>query len=109
MQAPAKTYISEVRLDMEQNLYNKAKKIIIKIPCMKSYDASRPLYLGINASGVGLKAGLLQVWGGMNCRHDKVPDIATLCPIAFTIKSLLSAEQHCSNSECKPCGYTTEV
>ena len=59
---------------------------------MKFYDASRPLYLEADASGVSLRARLLQVKDSMNCRHDKVPGNATLHPIAFTKKNLLGAE-----------------
>ena len=41
---------------------------------------------------IGLRAGLLQVRDGMNCGCDKVPDNATLYPIAFASKDLSSAE-----------------
>ena len=79
---------------MYQDLYERAKKIIKKDVCMKFYDASRPLYCETHALGVTLGTGLLQVRDVMNCGHDKVPDNATLCPMALTRKSILSAEQH---------------
>ena len=45
-----------------QHLYDRAKKIIKKDPCIEFYDASRPLYLEIDASdvslGVRLHAGI---------------------------------------------------
>ena len=40
----------------------------------------------------------------MNCWCDKVANNATLCPIVFNSKSLLSAEQHYSNIECEALG-----
>ena len=55
---------------------------------MKFYDALKtPI-----ARGIGLGAGLLKVQEGMNCEHDGVPDIATLCPIAFASKTFSSIE-----------------
>ena len=84
---------------MYPNLYNKAKKVIKKDPCMKFYDTSRPLYPETDASGVSLAAGLLQVREGMNCENDEVPDNATLHPFAFTNKSLSCAKWHYSNIE----------
>ena len=57
------------------------------------YDASRPLYLEIDASGLSFGAGLLQVREGMNCGHDEVPDNLTLHPITFYSKCLMSTEQ----------------
>ena len=59
------------------------KKIIKKDVCMKFYDASRPLYLETDESSVSLGTRLLQVWDGMNCECDEVPDNATLHPIPF--------------------------
>ena len=53
------------------------------------------------ASGVILGAGLLPVRDDMNCRHDKVPDNATLHPTALTSNTLLSAEQCYSSIECE--------
>ena len=42
-------------------LYNKAKAIIKRDACMKFYKGKEPLYSEIEASGVGLGTGLLQV------------------------------------------------
>ena len=47
---------------MNQDLYDKAKKIINKDSCMKFYEPFRPLYQETDASGVGLGAGIMQVW-----------------------------------------------
>ena len=66
---------------------------------MKFYDASRPLYLKTDASGVCLEAGLLEVRKGMNSGYDEVPDNVTLCPIVFDSKGLLSAECKYTNIE----------
>ena len=37
---------------MYQDLYNRPKKVIKKDVCMQIYDASRPLYLETQVSGV---------------------------------------------------------
>ena len=100
---PVMTYISEGRLDMEQGSVRRNDDSQ-KDACMKFYDASRSLYLETYASDVCLGARLLQVRDGLNCRHDKDPDNTTLCPIAFTSKSLLSTKWHCSNIEYKALG-----
>ena len=42
---------------------------------------------------------LLQVRDGMSCGCYEMPDSASLCPFAFTSKSLSSTEQHYSNIE----------
>ena len=75
-----------------QDLHDRAKKILMKDACMKFYDASRPLHLEIDASGVGLGDGLLQVKDGMNCRCDEVLENTTMHPNAFTSKSPSGAE-----------------
>ena len=59
MQAPAKftsvkAYWTWNR--MYQDLYDTAQKIVKKDACMKLYNASRPLYLETDASGVSLGA-----------------------------------------------------
>ena len=89
---------------MYQDVYNKAKKIITKDACMKFYNALKPFYLETDASGIGLGTCLLQVREGLNCGCDKVPDIATLCLIAFTSKSPSSVEWQYSNIEWKALG-----
>ena len=84
---------------MYQHLYDRPKKIIKKDACIEFYDASRPLYLETNASSVSLEAKLLQVRNGINCGCDEVSDNTTLHPVAFTSKSLFSAEWCYSNKE----------
>ena len=59
---------------------------------MTFYDISRSLYLEIDASGVSLGAGLLQLREGMNCGLDEVLNNVTLCSIAFSSKCLSCAE-----------------
>ena len=61
---------------------------------MKFYRVAWPLYLETNASGIGLRARLLQKRDGMNWRCDEIPDNAILHPTAFASKSLFSAEWH---------------
>ena len=48
---------------------------------------------------IGLEASLLQVRKGIDCELDEVPDNVALCQIAFTSKSLSSAEWQYSNIE----------
>ena len=66
---------------------------------MKFYDTSKPLYLEMDVSGMGLGACLLQIRESMNCGHDEVLDNATLCLIAFACKSLSSMQWWYSNIE----------
>ena len=47
----------------------------------------------MDASGINLWAGLLQVREGINCRYDEVPDNVILCPTAFASRTFSSAEQ----------------
>ena len=82
-----------------QDLYDNAKKLITKDARMKFYDASKPLNLEMDASGVGLGAGLLQLQEDMNCVHDEVPNNMALHPVAFASGSVSSAEQWYSNIE----------
>ena len=53
---------------MFQDLYEKAKNIIKQNTCMKFFDASKPLYLEAESSGINLETGLFQVRDNMNCR-----------------------------------------
>ena len=55
---------------------------------MKFYDETKPLYLGTNACGVGLGAGLLQTRSGTSCPKDMTPENSILGSIAFANKSL---------------------
>ena len=48
---------------------------------MKLYNKTKPLYLGTDASGVGMGTGLLQTRGGICCPRDKAPDNIILGPI----------------------------
>ena len=50
-------------------------------------------HLDTDASGVGLRAGLLQMGSGRNFPRDKAPNNSILRPIAFVSKSLSSAEK----------------
>ena len=84
---------------MNQDLYDKIKKTIKKETYMKYYDASDPLYLETDASGVSLGAGLLKEGDGMNCESNKVLDNAPLCPVTFVSRSLLCDEWCYSNIE----------
>ena len=69
-------YIGEGRLDMEWYVpgpIQQSKEYSQKDAWMKFSEAVWPLYLETDASVVSLGAGLLEVWDGMNCGHDKVP------------------------------------
>ena len=41
-----------------QDLYDKVKRLITRDACMNFYDASKPLYLEMDASSIGLEASL---------------------------------------------------
>ena len=85
-----------------------AKRIMKKDTCIKFHDESQPLYMEIDASSINLGTGLLQLKEGMNCEHDKVSEIATLCMISFTNKSLLSMNWYYSNIEWEGLGILHE-
>ena len=53
----------------------------------------------MDASGVGLGVGLLQVRDHIKCPSDDMPDNAILSSTAFTTMSVSSAEIRCSNIE----------
>ena len=82
-----------------QELYDKVKNIIKQDRCMKFYDASRPLYLGTDASGISLEAGHLQVRDGMKFGQGGVLNNTALHSIDFACKGLSSMEQQYSNTE----------
>ena len=66
---------------------------------MKFYDEIKPLYLEMDAPGIGLGATLLQTRDGTTCSEDIPPDNTILRPITFASKSLTSAVQRYSNIE----------
>ena len=56
-------------------------------------------YLETDLFGVGIGAALLQTRSGTNCSRDKASNNGILRPIAFTSKSLSSAEWRYSSIE----------
>ena len=80
-----------------QQLFDKAKSLIKVEVCMKFYDDTKPLYLETDASGIGLRAALLQFWDNTDCQKGMAPDNTILHPIAFASKSLTGAKQRYSN------------
>ena len=48
-------------------------ELINNTACMKFYDATKPLYLQMKASGICLGTQLLKVRNSMNCVHDETP------------------------------------
>ena len=87
-----------------QQPFTNSKSIIKADVCMKLYDNSKPLYLEIDASGIGLGAALLQLHDNMVCQKGVAPQNIALCPIAFTSKSLTDAEWRYSNTEWEALG-----
>ena len=71
---------------------------------MKFYDDTKPLYLKTDASGISLRAALLQVRDNTTCQTHMAPDNTILCPIAFASKSLTGMECRYSNIKCKVLG-----
>ena len=78
-------------------MFNKAKSIIKEDACMKFYDETQPVYIEVDASGVGLGATLLQTRSNTSCPKDEAPDNSILRPTAFTSKTL--TEKRYSNIE----------
>ena len=66
---------------------------------MKFYDVNKLLYLETDASGIGLRAALLQLRDDTSCQTHMAPDNRILCPIAFASKSLMGVECRYSNIE----------
>ena len=82
-----------------QKLFDKAKPIIMEDVYIKFYEETMLLYLETDASGIRLRAALLQTRSGTSCQRDKAPDNSILRPIAFASKSLSNAERRYSNIE----------
>ena len=82
-----------------QTIYDKVKCLIEADVCMKFYDETKPLYLEMNASRVGLGTALLQTRDGMTCPKDSAPDNTIHQLIASASKCLTSAEHRYSNIE----------
>ena len=59
---------------------------------MEFYDETKPLYIGMDASGIGLATTLLQMRDGTACPKDITPDNIILRSIAFASRSMTSAE-----------------
>ena len=76
-----------------QQLFNKAKLLIKVDVCLKFYDDTKLLYLETDASGISLRAALLQLHDNTTCQKGTVPDNIILHPIAFASKSLTGTEQ----------------
>ena len=64
---------------------------------MEFYEDTKPLYLETDASGIGLRAALLQLQDNTYCQKGMAPDNTILCPTAFASKSLTGAEWRYSN------------
>ena len=82
-----------------QALYNKTKSLIKYEVCIKFYDKTKPLYLEMGASRIGLGTTLLQTRDGTTYPEDTAPDNTTMRQIPFASKSQTSAEQRYSNIE----------
>ena len=80
-----------------QAMYDKTKSLIKDDICMKFYDKTKPPYLEMDASGIGLGTALLQTRDDATCPEDIAPDNTILWPIPFASKSLTSVEQIYSN------------
>ena len=66
---------------------------------MKFDDETKPMYLEMDASEIGLGATLSQTRDCTTCPEDIAPDNTILRPITFSGKSMTSAEQQYSNIE----------
>ena len=80
-----------------QKLFDKAISIITEDACIEFYNETQPLYLEADASGMRLRASLLQTRSNTSCSRDKAPESSILRPTAFESKSLSSAERRYSN------------
>ena len=79
-------------------MFDKAE-IIIKDVYMKFYDETKPLYTETGASGVGLRAALLQTRSNTHCHRDEASDNSIFRPIAFINKTITRAEKSYNNIE----------
>ena len=77
-----------------------SKSLIKAEMCMKFYDDTKPLYLETDASGIGLRAALLQLRDNTACQKGTAPDNT----ITFASKSLTSLKWRYSNIECEALG-----
>ena len=59
--------------EKSQKIFNKAKAIIKEDACLKFYDETKPLYIEMDASGVGLEFSLLQTRNNTRCDKDEDP------------------------------------
>ena len=58
-----------------------------------NYDETKPLHFETDASGVGLRAGLLQKRNSTSCPRDMAPDNNIHRPIIFASKSIQCREE----------------
>ena len=58
---------------------------------MKFYNETKPLYLEMDASGIGLGTTLLQTRDGTKCPKGNASDNTILRPMTSASKSLTSA------------------
>ena len=89
---------------MDQQWFEKVKLLIKAEMYMKFYDDTKLLYLETDASGIGLRAALLQLRDSMACQKGTAPDNTILRPIAFASKSFMGAKQRYSNIQCETLG-----
>ena len=82
----------------------KAKSLIKVKMCMKFFDDTKLLYLKTDASGIGLRAALLQLRDNTACQKGMAPDNTVLQPITFASKSLMGVECRYSNIGCEVLG-----
>ena len=93
--------IKQNRMDLE---YNTPETIyqgnINNRRCMhKTYDETQLLNLETDASGIRLRAALLETRSSTSYQRDKAPDNSIFRSITFASKSMSSAERRYSNIE----------
>ena len=89
-----------------QKMFNKAKSILKEDEYIKFYDEMKPLYIETDASGVGLRAALLQTRSYISCSRDEAPINSILRPIAFASKILTGAEKKIQQYRKRGIGHT---